>query len=278
MAEVVSLSAVVVVSADAGATADVVETLTKAGHAVHVASDGATGVALVRELNPLVTIVHADLPDIDGSEVARRIREFGSTYIVMFSEDVDEIDVILALSAGCDDYLPLPLRPRELRARIGAMLRRPRTVASDASAPSPVSPASVGGWSAAAPAARTVAAPRAARAGIAGTVLSHNGVEVALRTRTVLVDGAAVALTRSELELLAFLLSTPGRVIAKDELVRALWTGTGTEAAEVTEADRRTVEVHVANLRRKLGETREHPRVVETVRGVGYRLTPVTTN
>lgn len=290
------LSAVVAIATDPEVTSDVLEALSKAGHAVHVATDGTSGVALVREVNPLVTIVQADLPDIDGSEVARRIREFGSTYLILFSEDVEEIDVILALSAGADDYLTLPLRPREVRARVGAMLRRPRfdgsagtgsssgSPASSGSAPSPQSASSadglptLGGRAAGSGAAAALDTRTRTHVTRRAGVLAHNGLEVVLSSRDVTVDGEPVLLTRSELDLLTVLLESPRRVIGKDELALALWSGAGLSSGRVTDSDRRTIEVHVANLRRKLGENRLGARFIETVRGAGYRLTPAVTN
>ncbi|MHB1289643.1 winged helix-turn-helix domain-containing protein, partial [Georgenia sp.] len=109
-------------------------------------------------------------------------------------------------------------------------------------------------------------------------VLVHNGLELVVSARTLSVDGETVNLTRSEFDLLAVLLAAPRRVISKDELARSLWSGSGLSGGEVVEADRRTIEVHVANLRRKIGENRLEARFIETVRGAGYRLTPTTTN
>ncbi len=231
-------------------------TLGQAGFAVHSATTGAEGVELVRAHEPLVTTLDISLPDIDGFEVARRLRTFSSTYLVMLTGRAEEIDTLLGLEAGADDYVTKPFRPRELRARIEAMLRRPRHRVTAGAAPAPPGT----GGTAASP-------PTAAR------VLTHRGLRMDVDARLVDRDGTPVHLTRSEFDLLAALLSAPHRVLAKAELVRRLWGDDYTAGAAVTDADRRTVEVHLANLRRKLGDDAAAPRLIETVRGVGYRLT-----
>src|SRR4051794_11673862 len=98
--------------------------LAQAGFTCHVADDGASGIDAVREHQPILTTLDISLPGIDGFEVARRIRAFSSTYIVILSARDEEIDTLMGLDAGADDYLTKPFRPRELRARIEAMLRR----------------------------------------------------------------------------------------------------------------------------------------------------------
>src|SRR3954447_18246279 len=98
--------------------------LAQAGFTCHVADNGASGIDAVREHQPILTTLDISLPGIDGFEVARRIRAFSTTYIVMLSARDEEIDTLMGLDAGADDYLTKPFRPRELRARIEAMLRR----------------------------------------------------------------------------------------------------------------------------------------------------------
>jgi DNA-binding response OmpR family regulator len=105
-------------------------------------------------------------------------------------------------------------------------------------------------------------------------VLAHNGVCLDAAARTVDLDGAPVHLTRTEFNLLAALLAAPRRVLPKTELVRDLWPEDYGTGAMVTDADKRAVEVHIANLRRKLGDDASLPRFIETVRGTGYRLAP----
>ena len=239
-------------------------TLAQAGFAVRSAGTGVEGVELVREHRPLVTTLDISLPDIDGFEVARRLRTFSSTYLVMLTGRAEEIDTLLGLDAGADDYVTKPFRPRELRARIEAMLRRPRTLATPAS----TSPAVAGSSS---------SGPEAGQGSpVQGQnrVLTHRGLRLDVDARTVELDGSPIHLTRSEFDLLAALLASPNRVVSKNELVRRLWGEDYSTGVEVADADRRTVEVHLANLRRKLGEDASSPRFIETVRGVGYRLTP----
>ncbi len=101
---------------------------TQAGFETHSASDGVSGVEAVRLHQPIVTTLDISLPDIDGFEVARRVRVFSDSYIVMLTARAEEIDTLMGLEAGADDYLTKPFRPRELRARIEAMLRRPRLI------------------------------------------------------------------------------------------------------------------------------------------------------
>lgn len=112
------------------------QVLTQSGFAPVLASNASDGLAAVRDFNPAVTLVDVQMPGMDGFAAARRIREFSDTYILMVTALADEIDVIEGLSAGADDYIQKPFRPRELRARIEALLRRPRTVSHSLSSPS----------------------------------------------------------------------------------------------------------------------------------------------
>ncbi|MCP2637077.1 response regulator transcription factor [Microbacterium sp. HD4P20] len=220
--------------------------LAQAGFDVHGAGDGPTGIELVRRHLPLVTTLDVNMPGIDGFETAKRIRAISPTYIVMLSARTEEIDALQGLEAGADDYVAKPFRPRELRARIDAMLRRPRHVASGGGGAA-VEPAS--GWR------------------------EHHGLRLNAETRLVTVDDEDVDLTRSEFDILADLLAAGRRVRAKSDLALMLRGEQHTGFEFVSDSDARAIEVHVANLRRKLGESPSQPRWIETVRGVGYRLT-----
>ncbi len=105
--------------------------LDQAGFVCHAASNGPEGIAAIREFNPILTTLDISLPGMDGFEVARQIRSFSTTYIIMLSARDEEIDTLMGLDAGADDYLTKPFRPRELRARIEAMLRRYHLSRSD---------------------------------------------------------------------------------------------------------------------------------------------------
>ncbi|WP_127820593.1 response regulator transcription factor [Microbacterium sp. CPCC 204701] len=222
--------------------------LAQAGFEVHGAANGAEGVELVRTHRPLVTTLDVNMAGMDGFETAKRIRSISSTYIVMLTARTEEIDALQGLEAGADDYVAKPFRPRELRARIDAMLRRPRHVAAAGGDPSMPSTAFDDAW------------------------LEHHGLSLNPETRIVTVDGDEVVLTRSEFDILADLLSGGRRVRAKTDLAIML-RGDQSAADFVSDSDARAIEVHVANLRRKLGESPSDPRWIETVRGVGYRLT-----
>jgi two-component system OmpR family response regulator len=225
--------------------------LVQAGFDVKVASSGAAGVTAAKELNPAVITLDLGLPDIDGFEVARQIREFSDAYIVMLTARAEELDTLIGLESGADDYLTKPFRPRELRARVAAMMRRPRST-SDSSAEGK------------APAA----------AGNTGRTLTHNGLEFSYEARTVSVDGRELHLTRTEFDLLHALLEAGRMVRTKSELVRRLRDEPYDVGGYISEADERSVEVHMGNLRKKLGDSTQNPRWLQTVRGVGYRLAP----
>lgn len=223
--------------------------LAQSGFEVHGAANGADGVELVREHRPLVTTLDVNMPGIDGFETAKRIRAISSTYIVMLSARSEEIDALQGLEAGADDYVAKPFRPRELRARIDAMLRRPRQVTP---------PDPDGG-----------ATPESSD----GVWLEHHGLRLNAATHLVTVDDQDVELTRSEFDILADLLVAGRRVRAKSDLALMLRGDQYAVSDFVSDSDARAIEVHMANLRRKLGESPAQPRWIETVRGVGYRLT-----
>lgn len=222
--------------------------LSQAGFTVHGAANGAEGLDLVRSHQPLVTTLDVNMPGMDGFETAKRIRAVSTTYIVMLSARTEEIDALQGLEAGADDYVAKPFRPRELRARIDAMLRRPRHYL-DPDLEDTVPIIEPSSW------------------------LEHHGLRLNTETRIVTIDGAEVDLTRSEFDILADLLKAGRRVRGKADLALMLRGDQYSGLEFVSDSDERAIEVHVANLRRKLGESPSQPRWIETVRGVGYRLT-----
>jgi DNA-binding response OmpR family regulator len=232
--------------------------LAEAGFESHQATTGVEGIEAVKEHDPILTTLDISLPGIDGFEVVRRIREFSPTYVIMLSARTDEIDTLMGLDAGADDYMTKPFRPRELRARVEAMLRRlrrtpgyPLSVDGLASedGESPVAEGDESGW------------------------LAHNGLRMHPQMRLSELDGEPVELTRSEFDLMLAILERRRRVVTKNELVLEL-RGDSSTGGYISDNDRRAVEVHLANLRRKLGDPVGKPRFVQTVRGVGYRLAP----
>lgn len=314
--------------------------LTQSGFRTVLAEDGFEGVEAVREHNPLITTLDVNMPGMDGFAVAKRLREFSSTYLIFITALAEEIDVVTGFEAGADDYLVKPFRPRELRARADSMLRRPRERLDVGGGPEPVAPAPApaapaqeswaaraarelqeeaggftpapraGGAHAARPPADhpspapvqpvqpvatyadptpTPVAPSPVPAAVPGqpvppvppspggpsadgSWVRFNGLALNAETRLVTVGGSAVELTRTEFDLLASLLSTGRRVRSKADLVLTMRGQQYVTSYFVNEADKRSVEVHIANLRRKIGDDSTNPRFIETVRGVGYRL------
>lgn len=187
--------------------------LTQAGFDVTVAGSGAEGVLAAKTLNPDVITLDLGLPDIDGFEVSRQIREFSDAYIVMLTARTDELDTLIGLESGADDYLTKPFRPRELRARVAAMMRRPRAAAEPADA-----------------AGATEAVNGAEPAANGRGNYTHNGLDLSYASRSVTVDGAELNLTRTEFELLYALLEAGRTVRTKSDLVRHCATRITTSA------------------------------------------------
>ncbi|ERG65549.1 MULTISPECIES: response regulator transcription factor [Agrococcus] len=247
------------------------QVLTQGGFTVHTAADGPSGVELVRQHDPIVVTIDVNMPGMDGFETARQVRSLTTAYMVMITARGDEIDTLVGLQAGADDYVVKPFRPRELRARIEAMMRRPRALASThPSAPRPPQ---------AAPAPQRVpSAPGHAGAPLPDdehetSMLEHRGLRLEPQARVVELDGQEIELTRSEFDILRMLLGSGRRVVSKLQLAGMLRGERGEPDHFLSEHDARAIEVHVANLRRKLGESPSEPRWIETVRGVGYRRT-----
>jgi len=205
---------------------------------VSIAHNGKDAVALAREIDPDVVVLDLALPGMDGLEVCRQLRTFSDAYVVMLTARDTEMDTIIGLSVGADDYVTKPFSPRELVARIRAMLRRPRTVAAATEADAnPNQPP-----------------PR---------VFGELRIDVA--GREVFVGERPITLTRTEFDVLAALSARPGVVFSRRQLLDAVWT-------ESWVGNEHLVDVHIGHLRRKLGDDPANPRYVMTVRGVGYRM------
>ena len=215
-------------------------TLATQGFEVVAVGSGLEGVEAVRERKPDLITLDLGLPGIDGIEACRRIREISDAYVVMITARDDEIDRLLGLETGADDFIAKPFSARELKARVNAMFRRPRTV---------------GG-----------VPPQETRAEDPHEVLVHGPLRVDVESRRAFRDDDELVLTRTEFDLLTELMRTPSRVWSREALLRTVW---GTDWA----SDTHLVEVHVGNLRRKLAEgTDGSTRFIRTVRGVGYRM------
>jgi DNA-binding response OmpR family regulator len=205
---------------------------------VSIAHNGQDAVRLAREIDPDIVVLDLALPGIDGLEACRQLRTFSDAYVVMLTARDTEMDTIIGLSVGADDYVTKPFSPRELVARIRAMLRRPRTVsASEDAAAVPDQPP-----------------PR---------IFGSLRIDVA--GRQVFDDTDPIILTRTEFDVLAALSARPGVVFSRRQLLDAVWT-------ESWVGNEHLVDVHIGHLRRKLGDDPAAPRYVSTVRGVGYRM------
>lgn len=201
---------------------------------VSLAYDGKQAIDLARHVDPDVVVLDLGLPLVDGIEVCRVLRTFSDCYIIMLTARTDEVDKLIGLSVGADDYLTKPFSPRELVARVHVLLRRPRRQAESAT---------VG------------EAPP----------LSFGPLRIDVAGRDVTLHGQSVSLTRTEFDVLAALAQRPRLAFSRRQLIEAVW-------GEAWVGDEHLVDVHVGHLRRKLGDDPQAPRFIRTVRGVGYRM------
>jgi len=208
--------------------------LEREGFEVETAADGEEALRKARTLDPDVIVLDLGLPGIDGVEVCRRIRTFSDCYVVMLTARTEEVDVLVGMSVGADDYVTKPFSPRQLVARVRAMLRRPRLGTSGDAHPS--TPA-----------------------------MRFGDLVLDVDAREVTVGGEPVALTRTEFDVLAALASRPNAVLSRTSLIEAVWGGSWV-------GDEHLVDVHILHVRQKLGDTAELQRYVRTIRGVGYRI------
>lgn len=202
-----------------------------------VAGNGIEAISVARELDPDVVILDLGLPGIDGLEVCRQLRTFSDAYVVMLTARDTEIDTVLGLTVGADDYITKPFSPRELVARIRAMLRRPRVLQSATAATE-----------------REPMPPR-----------RFGSLSIDVAGRQVCIDDEPILLTRTEFDILETLSGHPGIVLSRRQLLEIIrdgpWVG-----------NEHLVDVHIGHLRRKIGDDAARPRYINTVRGVGYRM------
>ncbi|WP_027661529.1 response regulator transcription factor [Salinispora fenicalii] len=211
---------------DEPAIADLVRLyLARDGFGVHLERDGDAGLAAARRLRPVACVLDIALPGLPGTDICRQLREAGDwTPVIFLTARDDEVDRIVGLELGADDYVTKPFSPRELVARVRAVLRR-------VTGPPPGQPRIVG------------------------------AVTLDPDRRTVTAAGGPVQLTSTEFDLLAHLMARPGRVFTREELLAGVW-------GYAVPAGTRTVDVHVAQVRAKLGAA----SVIRTHRGVGYAV------
>jgi two-component system, OmpR family, response regulator RegX3 len=204
--------------------------LERAGYAVLLADCGQAALETAARAEPDLVVLDLMLPDLAGEEVARNLRAVSDVPIIMLTAKASEEERVAGLQLGADDYLVKPFSPRELAARVAAVLRRANGPQGDD-----------------------------------GESFADGALVVDADAREVIVDGEPVTLTRSEFDLLTVMASRPGRVWSRYELVTRV-QGYDHDGYE------RTVDAHVKNLRRKLGDDPRAPRFVVTVTGVGYKL------
>lgn len=206
---------------------------------VLTAADGRTALDLARTAQPDLVVLDVMLPILDGLEVCRQLRQFSDAYVIMLTARTEEIDKILGLTVGADDYLTKPFSPRELVARIKALLRRPRQVATALHANSePLD---------------DIHEPR-----------RWEDLTIDEALHEVTLHGQPVELTAREFALLLALARHPGRVFTRAQLLERVWGD--------AYYDEHVVDVHIGNLRKKLEADPAQPQYLETVRGVGYRF------
>jgi DNA-binding response OmpR family regulator len=229
---VTEVARVLVVDDEVPLTQAVGRYLEREGFAVSVAHTGPDAVTVARASQPVLIVLDFMLPGFDGIEACRQIRDFSDAYIIMLTARDEEVDKILGLAMGADDYIVKPFSPRELIARIRAMLRRPRLSAPGASGP--------------------------------GTI-TVGALTIDTEARTAAVDDDDIDLTRTEFDLLAAMASRPRAALTRRQLIDAVW-GPGWYG------DEHVVDVHVGHLRTKLGDDANDPRFIRTVRGIGYGM------
>jgi len=209
--------------------------LSAEGFTVHTALDGDSALKQARALKPNLIVLDVMLPGMDGLEVCRRIQQESDVYVLMLTARAEEVDKIVGLSVGADDYMTKPFSPRELVARVKAILRRDRKRDGRDNAP---------------PERQT---------------LSFEDLEINANAHEVSYKNKPVDLTQREFELLYTLAEQPGRVFSRDQLLEQVW---GHDFAGID----RVVDVTVGILRRKLEDDPANPMLIQTVRGIGYKF------
>lgn len=204
--------------------------LHKEGFEVTTAADGEEALERARAVAPDLVVLDLNMPRLDGVEVCRQLRAFSDAYVIMLTARTEEVDLLVGLAVGADDYMTKPFSPRELVARVRTMMRRPRQAPAEAV-----------------------------------TVRSIGELTIDETAREVRLAGAEVELTKIEFDLLATLAAHPRMSFTRTMLIERVW-------GQDFYGDDHLVDVHIANLRRKLADDPRAARYVKTVRGIGYRL------
>ncbi len=219
------------------------ETLTykleKEGYQVEVAGDGLTALELARSTHPDLVILDVMLPGMDGFEVCRNLRQESNIPVLMLTARDDEIDRVVGLEVGADDYLPKPFSMRELIARVKALLRRVRLIREEVGA--------------------------AVQEGNLPQIMTFGNLEIDMTRREVRLNGVVVPCKPKEYDLLTFMGQHKGRVLTRELILERVW-GWGFVG------DSRTVDVHIRWLREKIEPIPDKPERIITVRGAGYRF------
>lgn len=205
--------------------------LEQSGFEVHSSFDGLQALSLFRQTQPDLVVLDLNLPGIDGLEVCRNLRQISNVPIIMLTARAEETDRLIGLELGADDYIVKPFSPRELVARVKAVLRR-------------VEGASL--------------QPQPRR-------LAAGAVEMDESRRQAWLRGQPLDLTTMEFDLLIALISQPGRVFSRSQLLDMV-------QGEAFEGYERTIDVHIKNLRKKLDDDSRDPRYILTIRGIGYKF------
>ena len=207
--------------------------LEREGFRVVSARDGQEALDVFAEENPDLVVLDIMLPRVDGLEVCKRLRARSTVPIIMLTARDDELDKVVGLELGADDYITKPFSIREFRSRVRALLRRAKLP------------------------------PYQGEDG--DELISADGLKIDVARRAVELEGRPVQLTYVEFELLRTMASHPGRVFSRKTLLEELWGGSDYR-------EPRTIDVHVRHLREKLESDPREPEFIHTVRGVGYRF------
>lgn len=211
----------------------VVYNLEAAGFQVLTAKDGKEALKIIREKAPELIILDVMLPEIDGFELLTIVRKETKTPVIMLTAKKEEIDKVLGLEMGADDYLTKPFSPRELVARVKVVFRRKSEEDKDVVKND--------------------------------HLIKRDDLEVDIMKHQVFLKGKEVELTVKEFDLLKLLMTKPGRVFSRENLLQNLWNFN-------YYGDTKTIDVHIRHLRQKIEDDPANPRLIKTVRGVGYKF------